>query len=142
MLCPNCGQQEIPDRILLARDFLCPKCGADWRAFAQVLLLPRALFNDGLASAKIGDLRAAESTLRAAVHMDPELVVAWVVLGKVLARRDRLDDAIAAWKEALRLDRRNKAATRGVEWARAALNPAAKDETRETQSTPAEDPET
>ncbi len=47
---------------------------------------------------------AAESDYRQATLIAPDMVQAWANLGSVLRRRDRLDEAIAAFDEAIKLE--------------------------------------
>lgn len=119
MKCPACGIEGI-EELIYGGAGSC-ECGADWDLMAQLLLLPRALFNGALSSARIGEWDRAEELLFATVHLDGRITRAWVLLGKTLAHRGDHSRAISAWKEALKLDPANEPASAGVAWARGVL---------------------
>ncbi len=50
-----------------------------------------------------GELAEAETALRAVLHQDPRLVLAWQQLGDVLERGRRLEQALAAYRKAFEL---------------------------------------
>ena len=118
MRCPGCGRVEVAARMLAAGELRCSACGADWRALAELRLLPRARFNDGLVRVARGDLAAAERAFREAVLLEPSLAPAWVALGKALAQRGRVDDAMLAFAEALLLGPDNEGARQALDWTR------------------------
>jgi tetratricopeptide (TPR) repeat protein len=83
--------------------------------------LPKALFNEALTSAKIGDWPRAEELAITAVSLDAQLAPAWLLLGKVLAHMNEQIRAIAAWKKVLELEPENESAKAAITWARAVL---------------------
>lgn len=72
--------------------------------------LPGRLYNQGLAKARAQDWQGAQQDLSAALALDPGLLAAQVLLGKVLARLDRLDEAAQCWREVLARDPGHEAA--------------------------------
>jgi tetratricopeptide (TPR) repeat protein len=118
--CPSCGLENIEERIS-GGNINCPNCGTEWRALARLMLLPRALFNEALTAAKIGDWPRAEELAITAVSLDTQLVPAWLLLGKVLAHLDGHVRAIAAWKKVIELEPENESARAAIAWARAVL---------------------
>jgi tetratricopeptide (TPR) repeat protein len=60
--------------------------------------------NIGIARLQAKDLAGAETSLRKALEVDPSLAGAYTALGVVLARTNRRDDAIEAWKRAVSID--------------------------------------
>lgn len=67
----------------------------------RLVSLPGRLYNQGLAKAQTEDWRGAQQDLAVALALEPGLVAARVLLGKVLARLDRLEEAAQCWREAL-----------------------------------------
>ena len=120
MKCPSCGIDGIEERVSRG-EVRCYHCGGDWRSQARLVLLPRSLFNEGLAAAKIGDWERAEELLFVAVYLNANLSVAWLLLGKVLAHRSEHLRALSAWKRVLYLEPDNESAKASVVWARAIL---------------------
>lgn len=82
--------------------------------------LPDLYYNQGLALARKGALAGARDRLLAALALEPEMVDAHVVLGKVYAQLGELPPAIASWEAALALDPESAAARAGIAEARAA----------------------
>jgi Flp pilus assembly protein TadD len=66
--------------------------------------------NLGTAQLQAKDLRAAETSLKRAVQLDPSLAGAYTALGVVLATTGRKAEAIDAWKRAAELGDSNAAA--------------------------------
>jgi len=80
--------------------------------------LPQVYYNQALELARAGSLPAARDKLLAVLTLDPEMVTAHVVLGKVYAQICQYDQAIACWETALELDPGNAAAKAGIAKAR------------------------
>lgn len=64
----------------------------------------KLLYNEALSRADRGMTDEAVRDLKAAVEIDATFSRAWLVLGTLEARRERMDDAIAAWEAALATD--------------------------------------
>jgi len=77
------------------------------REHRQLLVLDptdaSAHFGLGQVAARKKDLAAAEVWLRKSLDLDPELMDAWRLLGKVLTRQRRRPEAIAAYERYLKL---------------------------------------
>ena len=63
----------------------------------------KAQLNLGAGLQVLGDLRQAETHLRAAIELDPELAGAHLSLGRLLAVTGRLDEAVASLKRGIEL---------------------------------------
>lgn len=59
----------------------------------------RALVIAGRTYAAVGDLAAAEAALRKAVDLDPTQLEGYHVLGQILVRQNKLDQALKAYEE-------------------------------------------
>lgn len=81
------------------------------RAYKKVLdLAPNnlvGLVNLGVAQFTSGDTAGAEATLKQAVRIRLETAPAWLTLGIIYMDADRLDEALAAFAQALLYDQRN-----------------------------------
>ena len=80
--------------------------------------LPQVYYNQALELARAGSLPAARDKLLAVLTLDPEMVTAHVVLGKVYGQICQYHQAIACWETALELDPGNAAAKAGIAKAR------------------------
>jgi len=58
-------------------------------------------FGIGTEHWKAGDAQAAAEHLRRAVEFDPDYSAAWKLLGQALARAERLDDALEAYRRGI-----------------------------------------
>src|SRR5262249_55402586 len=65
---------------------------------------PEELLRQAEAALQAKDSPKAEALLRDAIRADPQNARAFLLLGQVLERRGRLDEALAAVNEVLRLD--------------------------------------
>lgn len=101
--CPLCGQ--APDA-----SGACQDCGQDLAPLAYFRSLPTVNYNRALDLAAAGNVDKAVRLLDAALAEDPELVDAWVVLGKLHGRAGRAGDARHAFAAALAVDPRHNGA--------------------------------
>jgi tetratricopeptide (TPR) repeat protein len=63
-----------------------------------------ALINQGIESARSGNLQEAEASFREAVRIEPSNPRAWNNLALALRKLNRVDDAISAYHQAIRAD--------------------------------------
>lgn len=80
--------------------------------------VPNVYYNQALELARAGELAAARDKLVTALTLEPEMVDAHVVLGKVYAQMGEYQQAIACWEAALKLAPDNAAAQAGIAKAR------------------------
>jgi nucleoid-associated protein YgaU len=81
----------------------CPNCHTDMRLFAPSFEMARDFYDAGLDLARIGDNQGAIDKMRGALATDPNLLDAYIVLGKLLAQSGQtsgLEQAIACWERA------------------------------------------
>jgi tetratricopeptide (TPR) repeat protein len=76
-------------------------------AFAQAPD-PEKLFNQAMSAQQRGDLAEAARVYRKVVEGAPDVLPAWVNLGVTLVRMQQYPEAIAAYRQALVLDPRNR----------------------------------
>jgi Flp pilus assembly protein TadD len=92
--CPACNQSV---RYHAAS---CAHCGQDVEVLALLNEVPDRCFNAALAAAKNGDWATAQKELTVALHYRDDDVAASVLLGKVLARQGRMQEAALAFVNA------------------------------------------
>lgn len=63
-----------------------------------------AHMNIGVSALEVNDAKGAETELRKALELDPNLAGAYTAIGVVFAKTNRLGDAVEAWKRAVALD--------------------------------------
>jgi phage tail protein X len=80
--------------------------------------LPQVYYNQALELARAGSLPEARDKLLAVLTLDPGMLTAHIVLGKVYAQIREYRQAIACWETALELDPGNAAAGAGMAKAR------------------------
>jgi osmotically-inducible protein OsmY len=80
--------------------------------------IPHLYYNEALRLAKDRDPAGARDRLLAALALNPEMIDALVVLGKVNAQSGRYDEAITNWKRVLELQPENEAAQSALTAAR------------------------
>ncbi|WP_433786228.1 OmpA family protein [Actinomycetospora sp. CA-101289] len=114
--CPLCAVPPGPDGV-------CPDCGEDLTPLSHLQARPVLLYNRALALAAAGDDDRAVRAVSAALAEDERFADAWVVLGKLEARRGHRDDARRAWRSALDVEPGHA----GAQAALAALDEAAPD---------------
>lgn len=100
MICPYCKTENRDDRAA------CYHCSGDLAPLRAIVNKAKNLHNDALEHAERGRAAEAISTLQTALQLDGSYVAAWVVLGTILAREGRFEEARAAWEKALSIDPR------------------------------------
>lgn len=93
MNCPVC-----PATNLAANCLVCENCGADLAPIRRVRELAAWRYNAALAFANRGDHSAAIRELQAALGAAPSAASVRVLLGKVLWKAGRTDEAIDEWR--------------------------------------------
>ncbi|MFC8452939.1 hypothetical protein [Kitasatospora sp. NPDC057223] len=81
----------------------CPGCQEDLTPLVHLRLRGRIAYNEGLRLARAGAYREAVGELERAVRLEPELLVARLVLGKAAAALGEHGRAAAAFEDVLRL---------------------------------------
>jgi len=79
---------------------VCPNCRADLGALRRIRGLAASYYNQGLQAARAGSYEAAERSLHTAIGLDEGLARARVLLGKLLWRQGRREEAEREWQEA------------------------------------------
>ena len=84
--------------------------------------IPHVYYNQAVELARRGSLTVARDKLLAAVTLEPEMLDAHVVLGKVYAQMGEYPEAISCWEAALKVTPDNTAARDGIAKAREIVN--------------------
>jgi hypothetical protein len=98
MKCPVCPAADIPIEAQC-----CSNCGADLTPVLRINQLAAAEFNKALEFAGDGNTDLALCHAQGAVAMDENLMPARKLLGKLLWRKRRFEDAIRQWTQAAML---------------------------------------
>jgi tetratricopeptide (TPR) repeat protein len=100
MICPNCKTENRNDRPE------CYHCGQDLMALQLMLNKARDHYNHALEHAEREREDEAIAELKHALGIDASFVEAWVVLGTIHSRNERMEEAREAFRKALSLDPR------------------------------------
>lgn len=100
MICPQCQTQNRDDRSE------CYNCGQELSTLRMIVNRARNHYNEALEHAERGRDEEAIRELKHALELDGSFVEAWLVLGTLHARAERLDDARQAWETAMGQDPR------------------------------------
>ncbi|HYF96017.1 MAG TPA: hypothetical protein VD969_27710 [Symbiobacteriaceae bacterium] len=95
MDCPVCPRTEIPDDVAV-----CPSCGVDLTPLLRAKELGAAEYNEALRLVEVGATEVAIGKVAAALALDPSLVQARVLLGKLLWNRGQAQAAVTQWEQA------------------------------------------
>lgn len=90
MKCMNCGCS------LSEQDF-CTNCGADVRIYKKIIRISNALYNDGLAKARVRDLSGALISLKQSLRFDKNNMHARNLLGLVYYEMGETVAALEEW---------------------------------------------
>jgi len=93
IICPICAKENI-DRLK------CIECGCDLSLPKAVTELANRRFNNALELSKSGDITTAKAELIAAIEIWDENPKYYLLLGRLLANENKLDQAIEIWQNA------------------------------------------
>lgn len=100
MICPQCQTPNRDDRSE------CYHCGQELATLRMIVNRARNHYNEALEHAERGRDEEAIRELKHALELDGSFVEAWLVLGTLYARAERLDEAKQAWETAMGQDPR------------------------------------
>lgn len=112
MNCPVCPRTDLP-----ADALNCPNCGVDLGPARRLAELPERYANDGLTLQARGETRGALEKLNTALQLGGDAARICLLIGKLLWRDGRTEDAIAHWKRVLELQPGHAEAQRLIELA-------------------------
>ncbi len=91
MNCPNCG---VP---LAVNKNKCDRCGEEVVLFRKIIRASNALYNEGLAKAKVRDLTGAMNDLKKSLKMNKKNIDSRNLLGLIYYEMGEVVDAISEW---------------------------------------------
>jgi len=103
MKCFNCGN-------VLSNSDICKTCGEDVALYKRIVRLSNALYNDGLAKAKVRDLTGAAASLRQSLKLNKNNTDARNLLGLVNYEMGEVVPALSEWVMSKNLQKENNIA--------------------------------
>lgn len=100
MICPQCKTDNREDRTE------CYHCGQELATLRMIVNRARNHYNEALEHAERERDEEAIRELKHALELDGSFVEAWLVLGTLYARAERLEEAKEAWETAIGQDPR------------------------------------
>ena len=115
MTCPNCGKQYEHTELSDKNQFICSNCGADTTLYKNAVRMSNALYNKGLAKAKVSDLSGALECLSKSVRINKNNTNARNILGLVQYEIGHVGDALKNWVISCGLKREDNPASKYIE---------------------------